>query len=55
MSPFQLVSRRVFLSPFRRSNVVDNVGRRSMMAFEDQARLRVRMHILIDCKTNDDH
>ena len=54
MSTFQLASRRVFLPPLRQSNVVNNVGRRSMMAFEDHARLRVRMHLLIDCKTNDD-
>mmetsp|Transcript_21762 Transcript_21762/g.53959 ORF Transcript_21762/g.53959 Transcript_21762/m.53959 type:complete len:115 (+) Transcript_21762:77-421(+) len=40
MSTFQLASRRVFLPSCRRSNVVHSVARRTMMAFEDHARLR---------------
>lgn len=41
MSTFQLASRRVFLPSCRRTNVVQSVSRRTMMAFEDHARLRV--------------
>ena len=45
MSTFQVASRRVFFPVFHRSAVVNNISRRSMMTFEDKARLRVRKRI----------
>jgi hypothetical protein len=56
-SAFQLGSRRCVSSPaFRRSNILQSIGRRSMMAFEDHARLRVRMRlslVFFDCSRNE--
>eukprot|EP00537_Pseudo-nitzschia_pungens_P007586 CAMPEP_0172358672 /NCGR_PEP_ID=MMETSP1060-20121228/2963_1 /TAXON_ID=37318 /ORGANISM="Pseudo-nitzschia pungens, Strain cf. cingulata" /LENGTH=113 /DNA_ID=CAMNT_0013079989 /DNA_START=310 /DNA_END=651 /DNA_ORIENTATION=- len=40
MSTFQVASRRFFVPALRRSSVVVNTSRRTMMAFEDHARLR---------------